>query len=183
MRAALPVLLTLALTACAPAAPSGPPVEIQPSQAEHLLQFSSDLSRKRVALEGYVFFDNGRNGEAIAMLPELRSGPAGAGETLIRFDIDYGPGPNQLDLHELSREKPPGFPGAPETITFDLSKATWQDGAGKTHPLSEKVRLVGRVEYVRLGNAGLLSDEDARSPTGRRFKPRLVDVELSPTAR
>lgn len=178
MRAALPMLLALALSACGQVAPSGPPTEIQPSQAEALLRQSTELNGKRVMVEGYVFFDNGRQGEAIAMGPELRSSPNGGGEQLARFEAGYGPGPNQLDLHVISKEKPEGFPGAPEIMTFDPAKATWQDAAGTSHPLSRKVRLSGTVRYAGYRRSGAVSQEDTGSPTGKRYFPTLTKVVL-----
>jgi hypothetical protein len=178
-RLTLLAFLVLATAGCGPVAPAAPPIEIQPSQAESLLQFSSDLNRQRVVMEGYVYFDNGRAGEAIAMGPELRSAQDGAGEPLVRFEIEYGEAANQLNLKAQKRELLPGVPNAPETLVFDPTKATWQDAAGKAHPLSRKLRLTGRLEYIGINNVGLLSDEDSRSPTGRRFKPRLVDVDLA----
>ena len=178
MRAALPMLLALALSACGQVAPSGPPTEIQPSQAEALLRQSTDLDGKRVVVEGYLFFDNGRQGEAIAMGPELRSSPNGGGEQLARFETEYGPGPNQLDLHVISKDKPEGFPGAPEIMTFDPLKATWQDAAGASHPLSQKVRLTGIVRYAGFKRSGPVSEDDTTSPTGKRFYPTLTKVVL-----
>lgn len=183
MRPALPILLALVLTACGQAASSGPPLEIQPSQAEALLHQTTELDGKRVAIEGYVFFDNGQQGEAIAMGPELRSSPNGGGEPLARFETEYGPGANQLDLHVLSKDKPEGFPGAPEIMTFDPTKATWQDAAGATHPLSQKVRLTGTVRYAGYSRSGPVFQEDTGSPTGKRFHPRLTKVALDVAAR
>lgn len=182
MRFVLPLLATLSLTACAPAAPGGPPVEIQPSQAEAMLRQASDLDGKRVAIEGYVHFDNGRNGEAIAMGPELRSSPWGGGEPLARFEMEYGPGPNQLDLHEISKEKPKGFPGAPEIMTFDPAKASWQDAAGASHSLSQKVRVTGVLRYAGFSRTGPVSEDDPASPTGKRFRPILTKVVLNASA-
>jgi hypothetical protein len=178
MRAALPMLLALAISGCDQVAPSGPPVEIQPSQAEAMLHQTTDLDGKRVAIEGYVFFDNGQRGEAIAMGPELRSSPNGGGEPLARFEMAYGPGPNQLDLHEVSKERPGGIPEAPEILTFDLAQVTWQDAAGASHPLSQKVRLTGTVRYAGFKRSGPVSKDDAGSPTGKRYWPMLKKVVL-----
>lgn len=178
MRPALPILLALVLTACGPVAPGGPPVEIQPSQAEAMLHQTTDLDGKRVAIEGYVFFDNGQRGEAIAMGPELRSSPAGGGEPLARFQTEYGPGPNQLDLREATKEEIKGFPEAPPVITFYPTKVTWQDGSGASHPLSQKVRLIGTVRYAGFRRYGPISQEDASSSSGKRFKPVLTKVVL-----
>lgn len=183
MRPDLPILIALVLSACGPVAPSGPPVEIQPSQAEAMLRQSTDLDGKRVVVEGYVFFDNGQAGEAIAMGPELRSSPNGGGEQLARFETGYGAAANQLDLHVISKEKPAGIPGAPEIMTFDPTKATWQDAAGATHPLSQKVRLTGTVRYAGYRRSGAVSEDDPNSPTGKRFYPRLTKVVLDVPAR
>ncbi len=182
LRPVLPTFVVLALAACAPPAPAAPPVEIQPSQAEAMLHQATDLDNKRVAIEGYVYFDNGQHGEAIAMGPELRSSPSGGGEPLARFEMDYGPGPNQLDLHETKKGKPPGFPGAPEIMTFDPVKATWQDATGASHPLSQKVRLTGTVRYAGYSRSGPVSEDDAGSPTGKRFRPVLTRVVLAVSA-
>lgn len=176
------LLLTLTLAACGAVAPSAPPVEIQPSQAQAMLHQATDLDGRRIAIEGYVHFDNGRNGEAIAMGPELRSSPSGGGEPLARFDLEYGSGPNQLDLHEISKEKPKGFPGAPEIMTFDPTQATWQDAAGASHPLSRKVRVIGTVRYAGFTRTGPVSEKDASSASGQRFRPTLTKVVLDVSA-
>lgn len=181
MRPALPILMALTLTACGQPAPSEPPMEIQPSQAEALLHQTTELDNKRVAIEGYVFFDNGQQGEAIAMGPELRSSPNGGGEPLARFETKYGAAPNQVNLNAVPK-KMAGLPEAPEIITFDPSKATWQDAAGATHPLSQKVRLTGTVRYAGYKRSGAVFEEDTSSPTGKRFHPRLTKVVLDVAA-
>ncbi|MDO9338860.1 MAG: hypothetical protein Q7T61_20900 [Caulobacter sp.] len=173
--AALLVLMALSLTACGQPTPSAPPVELQPSQAEAMLRQSSALDGKRVVVEGYVHFDNGQQGEAIAMRPELRSSPSGGGEELAPFETPYGPGPNQLDLNEISKGKPPGFDAAPEIITFDPAKATWQDSGGVSHPLSQKVRLTGTASYPSVAGHPY-----SQSPTGKRFLVILKKVVLEP---
>ncbi|MDB5471856.1 MAG: hypothetical protein JWR84_3416 [Caulobacter sp.] len=176
------LLLTLSLAGCGPTASKAPPVEIQPSQAEAMLHQATDLDGKRIAIEGFVYFDNGRNGEAIAMGPELRSSPSGGGDQLARFELEYGPGPNQLDLHEVSKERLGGIAAAPEIMTFDLAKVTWQDAAGASHPLSQKVRLTGTVRYAGYGRSGPVSEDDASSPSGKRFRPVLTKVALDASA-
>lgn len=74
----------------------------------------------------------------------------------------------------------PGFPNAPATITFDMARTTVQDVSGKPHPLGERVRVTGRVTYQAVRGAGLMWDEDARSPTGKRLKPMLTEVIVEP---
>lgn len=180
MRPAL--LLLLLLAACGPVAPAAPPVEIQPSQAQAMLRQTTDLDSKRVVLEGYVYFDSDQSKGQVAMGPELRSSPAGGGEHLVKFEMDYGPGPNQLDLHEIKKEKFGGFSGAPEIITFDPTKATWQDAEGKAHLLSEKVRVTGVVRYAGYSTSGAVSEDDPSSPSGKRFYPMLTKAVLSPSA-
>ena len=176
-RMAMAGMLALAAAGCGRSGPPSPPVLVDASQVETQVYWSSALDGRRIAMDGYIGFDNGPTGQAIALGEELTSQPYGRGDELIRFDLEQGAGPNQLQLPVLERKTFPGMPGAPATITFDMARATFQDRAGKVHPLDEKVRVTGRLVYVRLG-AGLLSDEDSRSPTGRRFKPRLVDVAL-----
>ncbi len=76
----------------------------------------------------------------------------------------------------------PNIPAAPATEIIDVGRATFRDSAGKAHPLDDEVRVTGRLVYVRVRDLGLLSDDDARSPTGRRLMPRLVDVALEAAA-
>jgi hypothetical protein len=183
MRARSAIILALVLTAsaCGKAEPAGPPVAVQPSEVEALVFQSTDLSEKQISMEGYFGFDNGPKGDAIAMGPELTTQPMGHGDTLIRFDVDRGTGPNQLNLHEIGRNELADLPVAPVSVIFDMNKTTYQDAEGVAHPLRARVRVTGRLHYARLG-ANLMSDEDSRSPTGRRFKPQLVDVTLEPTS-
>ena len=181
MRLTVTMLGVLALmAACAKAPPPGPTVVVQPSQVEALLDWSSDLSERRVAIDGYIGFDNGPSGQAAAMGPELTTAPNHGGDPLIRVEIERGEGRNQLNLPVLSRQTLAWAPQAPATLIVDLSHATYKDAAGTPHALDSRVRVTGRLSYVHLGDAGLMSDPDAASPTGRRFKPRLVDVALEP---
>ncbi|MDB5433352.1 MAG: hypothetical protein JWP35_4468 [Caulobacter sp.] len=181
MRLTVAMLSVLVMAAaCAKAPPPQPVVVVQPSQLEALVYRSSSLSERRISIDGYVGFDNGPSGQGAAMGPELTSAPNDGGSRLIRVEIERGAGPNQLNLPILSRQKIDWAPAAPETLIVDLSHATYQDASGAAHPLASRVRVTGRLEYFRLGSAGLLSDPDPSSPTGRRFKPRLVDVVLEP---
>ena len=176
MRWRMVVLAVLA--GCGKAPPMGPPVVVDASRIEPMVYWSSDLNGRRVSLDGYIGFDNGGAGEAIAIGEELTTQPLGRGDELIRFDLPRGEGPNQLRLHELGRETFAAAPASGEVTTFDPALTTFQDSAGKAHALDEKVRVTGTLVYPRLGDVGLLSDEDRRSPNGRRFKPRLEDVVL-----
>ena len=175
-RVALMGMLALAVTGCGKLGPAPPPVLVEASQVEPQIYWASDLNRRRVSIDGYIGFDNGRDGQAIAIGQVLTTRPNGQGEELMRFDLGQGAGPNQLNLPILSRER--FVPNAPETITFDLAGATFQDSAGKPHPLREKARVTGRLIYFGVNGAGLIADDDSRSPTGKRFKPRLVDLVL-----
>lgn len=168
----------LALSGCGKAEPPLPPVDIQPSQIEQKVYWSSDLNGRRIVIEGYVGFDNGPRGDAIAMGPELTTEPYGKGDPLLRVEIERGVGPNQINLPVLERKTMAGFPAAPAVLTVDLSKATLQDATGKARRLGQRIRVTGKLEYVRVENLGLISDPDPRSPTGRRLKPRLTDVVL-----
>lgn len=173
----------LSLGGCAKPRPAGPPVTVEPSQVEQRIYWASDLIDRRVSIDGYIGFDNGPNGQAIAMGPELNSQPFARGDTLIRVDIERGEKANQLNLPVLERQTLAGVPNAPATLIVDLAKGTWQDSAGKAHPLSEKVRLTGTLDYARVQNVGLISDPDSRSPNGRRLQPRLTDVVLEEPVR
>jgi hypothetical protein len=166
------------LVGCGPVKPADPPVLIEPSQIEGKLLWSSALHDKLVSVDGYITYDNGVRGDAIAMGPQLNSAPMGGGNELVRFMAERGDGPNQLKLAVVSQGPILGREGLPETITFDIAKSTFQDKAGQAHPLSAKVRVTGTATYVRVGDAGFWSDPDAESPIGRRFKMRLTDVVL-----
>ncbi len=172
--------VALAMSGCGKSEPPAPPVHIEPSQVQRMVHQASDLDGRRIELDGYIGFDNGANGQAIAIGQVLTTDRDGRGEELIRFDLKQGAEANQLNLPVISRDR--FVPNAPEVVTFDLRKASFQDSAGKAHPLSDKVRVTGRLVYLGLGNTGPLSDPDPSSPSGRRFKPRLTDVVLvSPT--
>ena len=168
--------LALAMSGCGKAEPPAPPVHIEPSQAERMIYQASDLNGRRIELDGYIGFDNGADGKAIAIGQVLTTDRDGRGDQLIRFDLKQGTEANQLNLPVVKRER--FVPNAPEVITFDLDKATYQDSAGKPHPLGDKVRVTGKLAYVSLGKTGLISDPDPGSPDGRRFMPRLTDVVL-----
>ena len=71
-------ILTLAATGCIkPAAPQQPPVEVDSSQVETLVYWSPKLDGRRIVIDGYIGFDNGPNGDAIALGPELTTEPFG----------------------------------------------------------------------------------------------------------
>jgi hypothetical protein len=176
----LAMAAVLTLAACGKPAPAGPPVVVASSDVDQKLYWASELSDHLVSLDGYVGFDNGKDGQAIAVGEVLSTQAYGRGKELIRFELERGAGPSQLNLPVLSEEHTLGNPNLPMITTFDVSRATWQDQDGKPHPLTAKVRVTGRLAYLRIGNAGLMSDEDSSSPTGRRFKPRLTDIVLEP---
>lgn len=180
VRIAVAGLLALTLAACAKPRPQGPPVHVEPSQLESMVFWASDLADRQVSVDGYIGFDNGPSGQGAATGPDLMTTPDGHGDGLIRFEAEQGKGPNQMDLPVLERRTMPSIPAAPAFLVIDMTHAAWQDAGGKAHPFSEKVRVTGRLTYLRVGAAGLWSDEDASSPTGRRFKPRLTDVTFEP---
>jgi hypothetical protein len=177
----LAVVLVLGLAACGKPPPAGPPVVVASSDTEQKLYWASDLNNHLVSLDGYIGFDNGKDGQAIAIGEVLSTQRNAQGKELIRFELERGERPNQLNLPVLSEEHTLGNPNLPMVTTFDIGRTTWQDKDGKPHPLGAKVRVTGRLVYLRVGNAGLWSDEDSSSPTGRRFKPRLTDVVLEPS--
>jgi hypothetical protein len=180
MRQALVIVgfLAFSIGACGKPEPEAPPVLIENSQVESKLHWSSELEGKRVSIDGFIAFDNGRNGEAIAMGPHLNSQSLGAGRNLIAVQLERGEGANQLNLPVLTTETMPGMPGAPKIVTFDLGESKFQDAAGAPHPLSRKVRATGRLRYAQYNRTGIMSDEDKRSPSGRRYRPRLTEVSL-----
>ena len=182
LRMAMAGALALLAAGCGKPRPPLPPVVVEPSQLDQLVYWSPDLDGRRIAIDGYIGFDNGPPGQAIALGPELTSQPYGKGDELIRFDLARGEGPNQLQLPVLETRSLLNIPAAGSWDIVDVGRATFSDAAGKAHPLSDEVRVTGRLVYIRAGAAGLLSDEDARSPTGRRLKPRLVDVTLESLA-
>ncbi|HYC68191.1 hypothetical protein [Brevundimonas sp.] len=160
--------VVLALSGCG--APEAPPVLIEASQVQPLLQFSDELNGQRVAVDGYVHINDGPEGSGgAAMLYTLTSRPRGQGDDLILFAAEIGTGPNQIDLPVLGREGIPGFPAAGEILTVDVTNARFRDLAGAAHSIRDKVRVTGRV-------ASGAATADDRSPTGRRFRPRLTEV-------
>jgi hypothetical protein len=164
--------LALLLAACS----QRPPTLIDAAGVEPQLYWSRTLDHQRIALDGYINFDNGPGGQAIAVGPELRSAPGGGGDRLIGFNAPFGAGPNQIGSPDLHTH--PMFAnaphGVPEVVTFDPATLTWRDAAGAPHPLSQRVRLVGEVGYA------LSVEPDPRAPNGQRFTPFLTDVELTP---
>lgn len=170
------IVVMLALGALLTACDQRPPVEVDPGSVEPQLYWSRALQDRRIAIEGYINFDNGADGQAIAIGPELRSSPGGGGDKLIRFDAKLGAGPNQIGSPNMKTE--PMFKdaprGVPEVVTFDLATLTFQDAQGASHPVGQRVRVVGRVRYA----ASI--ENDPRSPTGQRFTPFLTQVVLEP---
>ncbi len=180
LRVALVGMLALIATGCGKVGPAPPPVLVEASQVEPQIYWASDLNGRRVSIDGYIGFDDGPGGQAITIGQVLTTRPNGQGDELMRFDLETGAGPNQLNMAVLSRER--FVPNAPETITFDLARTTFQDSAGKPHPLREKVRVTGKLVYFGVSGAGLIAEDDSGSPTGKRFKPRLVDLVLETPA-
>ncbi|NJC41071.1 hypothetical protein GGQ87_001329 [Brevundimonas alba] len=156
------------LSACG--APEAPPVLIEASQVKPLLEFSDELDGKRVMLDGYIHIDDGPDEEGgIAILYTLTSRPRGQGDDLILFEAERGTAANQVDTPLISQRSIPQMPGAGEILLVDLKNAKFQDTAGVAHTVRDKVRVTGRV-------ASFSGVDDDRSPTGKRFRPRLTDV-------
>ena len=162
--------LGLLLSACTPRAP----VEVDAASVEPKLYWSRSLQGQRVAVTGYVNFDNGGNSQAIAAGPELRTGAYGAGQKLISFAAQMGSGPNQIGSPKMTSE--PMFKNAPQgvanVVSFSARTLSWRDAEGVAHPIGQPVRVTGRLRYaVSVMN-------DPRSPHGQRFRPYLTDVVL-----
>ncbi len=68
-RIALALGLTLAAAGCGRSGPPAPPVAIEASELDTRVNWSSDLDDKRITLDGYIGFDNGPTGHAIALGP------------------------------------------------------------------------------------------------------------------
>jgi hypothetical protein len=167
--------MALALGACGK--PPAPPVVVEASEVEPRVFWGHDLEGQHISVDGYIGLDNGPKGDAIAMGQVLTTQPLGAGEQLFRFDLKRGDGPNQINLPVVSSRPIEQTPMQIQTV--DLSSATFHDRAGGSHPLSDRVRVTARLRYDRV-KGYLLSDEDPRSLTGKRFKPRLTDIVLEP---
>lgn len=156
-----------ALASCG--APEPSPVLVEASQVRSLLETSDELDGRRVALDGYIHIDDGDDG-GIAMLYTLTGRPNGLGDDLILFEAEQGTGANQIDLPVLNRITLPENAGG-EILQVDMRNIHFQDAAGARHGVKDKVRVVGRL-------ASGPSHEDARSPTGVGYRPRLQDVTL-----
>jgi hypothetical protein len=170
------MILMMALGAVLSACNQRPPVEVAQSTVEEQLYWSRSLQNQRIAIEGFISFDNGPDGRAIAAGPELRSSPNGSGDRLIRFDAKFGSGPNQIGApgmttQEMFKDAPKGVP---EVVTFDPRTLTYQDAQGAPHPIGERVRLVGQLRYA------VSIENDPRSPTGQRYLPFLTHVVFEP---
>jgi hypothetical protein len=161
--------LVLGLAGCLK--PAEPPVVLEAAQVEPMLRQASDLSGRRVSIDGYLGLDNGIAGQGIAIGQVLTTRPDARGDELLRLEAPEGTRAGQLNLPVVSEQGMPGFPGAPKTRTIDMSRAEWRDAAGGVHPLTDRVRVTGRVVYVGI-------DEDPTSPGGKRFNPRLADIVL-----
>lgn len=168
------------LAGCAKQADTTPPVVVDQIDIERTLYWSSDLKGKRVAVDGYVNLDNGPTGAGIALGPQLTSQPGGRGEPLINFEAERGTEPGQLDLPVMETRTYEQFPNAPAVDLVDMSRASYRDDAGVAYPISRRVRVVGRLAYATWSNGYLVSDAEPRAPTGRRLKPRLLDVHFEP---
>lgn len=161
----------LLLTACG--RPPAPPVLVEESQVEATLWQAAALDGKRVSVDGYIHVDDGReHGANAAMAYTLTSRSRGQGEDLVLFQAELGKAANQVDFPVLSSESMPGFPGAPPTLTVDLKNGRFQDGSGASHPVTDKVRVTGRL-------ASGAEREDGGSLTGKRYRPMLMDVTLA----
>lgn len=160
-------VVALALGSCA--REPEPPVHVEPSQVEALLEHSRDLDGRRVSVDGYVHIDDDSENGGIAMVYTLMSRPRGLGDEVITFEAERGTGANRLDLPVLKTERLPDFAGGSEVLTVDLTNARFIDGAGTAHPIRSKVRVTG----VLASGPPL---EDARAPAGKRYRPRLTDV-------
>lgn len=147
--------------------PEEPPTLIEAGQITPLLEHSRAYNGHRVAVDGYVHIDDGPGGAA--MVYTLMSRPGGQGEDLILFQAERGTEPNRLDLPVLKREPRPDWAGGGEDLLVDLSNGRFIDGAGEAHAVRDKVRVTGEL----MSGFGL---EDARAPTGWRYRPRLIDV-------
>lgn len=149
--------------------PEEPPTLIERSQITPLLEHSREYNGHSVSVDGYVHIDDGPGGAA--MVYTLTSRPGGQGEDLIRFEAERGTESNRLDLPVLKREPQPDWAGGGETLLVDLANGRFIDGAGEAHSVRNKVRVTGEL----MSGPGL---EDARAPTGWRYRPRLVDVSF-----
>lgn len=164
---AVMVAALLVSTAACGANPEEPPVLVEAAQIRSLLEHSRQYNGHRISVDGYVHIDDGPGGAA--MVYTLMSRPRGLGDDLIRFEAERGTGPNRLDLPVLKSERQPEWAGGGEVLLVDLSNGRFIDGAGKAHSVRDKVRVTGEL----MSGPGL---EDARAPTGWRYRPRLVDV-------
>ena len=169
--------VALTLAGCSWQSPPESPVEIAAGQVRESIRWSADLDGRRVSIAGYIDFDNGPTGAGIAPAPRLTSRPFGAGDELIMFFVEEGKGANQLDLPVLKSTNIDWVPGGFEVRAIDMTHASFQDSAGVAHPFSTKVRVTGRLVYHHVRKF-VVSEADPRSPTGRRFNPRLTDVGL-----
>lgn len=170
LRGAIAILALAVLGACN----QGPPVEVNTGTIEQTLYWSRSLQGKRVAIEGYIGFDNGPEGKAIASGPSLRSQPYGAGQTLLMIATEFGGGPNQISAPGMKTGPMFGgaSAGAPDIVTFNPNEMVYHDDKGGSHPINHRARAIGRVEYA------IDIQKDPRSPSGHRFRPFLTRVTL-----
>lgn len=152
----------------------GPPVEVDAAKIEQTLYWSRSLQDKRIAIEGYIGFDNGATGQAIAGGPILRTQPYGAGQELLMIGAEFGSGPNQISSPGMTSK--PMFDGAPkdlpQVVTVNPNEMSYFDTMGAPHPINHRVRVIGKLRYA------LDIKDDTRSPTGQRYRPFMTDVTL-----
>lgn len=143
---------------------------------DEALNYKTDYQGKRIAVDGFIFLNQTADEEGGTVGLNLYAKPKGDGVPLIDFKIDMGAGKNQISIPTIGKGKTAGYKTTKYDV--DIDKMTFTDNDGNQHPVTDKVRLSGTVEYVPHMNGGFSHMPDPMN-TGKELYPFVLkDVRL-----
>lgn len=168
--------LLFASIACKDNSQGEPLKESSKQYIKETLDYKTDYEGKRIAVDGYIFLNSSANQEGGTVELNLFARPKDDGIPLLDFKIGTGAGKNEVSIPTVGKGKIAGY----KTTEFavDVDKMTFTDNDGNVHPITQKVRLSGTVEYVPHMNGGFSHLPDPMNKGKELYSFTLEDVRL-----
>jgi hypothetical protein len=143
------------------------------------LRLSEAFADKRIALEGYLTFNDGAtiDSKKNVLSMSVRSMPDGKGESIENVDVDLGNGKDQVQIPDGTKtNRPAGYNTTESTIDVDQIKVTTH--SGEVVNLKQKLKISATVVYVKNFQTGKTNTMPMFNSDKQGFVFELKDVRF-----
>lgn len=146
------------------------------NHVNEILNHKTDLHKKRIALHGYIYPKDTTDLSGGTATIIIGTQPGGKGDTLADIEVGTGGDKNEVVIPTKGEGKEKIY----KTTEFQIDESGLKffDNEGNQHPITDKVRLSGTVNYVDHFEGGFSHMPDPMNKGKELYPFVLKDVRL-----